>query len=67
MPRLTTKSASETVFMRIVDKNIDGEEQPVEEETKVHRYFRNTYQIRLQHPMLPCVVVGKSITLPLEL
>ncbi|KAF9957777.1 hypothetical protein BGZ65_001879 [Modicella reniformis] len=63
--KLTITSATETTFKLTVNKN--GDDQPVEVETTVKKYFKDTYNIRLHLPMLPCAVVSKTTTLPLEL
>ncbi|KAF9935761.1 Eukaryotic translation initiation factor 2C [Modicella reniformis] len=62
--RLTTGSATETRFM----VNVEGDDGgPVGFETTVENYFRETYNLRLQFPMIPCAMVTKTIALPLEL
>ncbi|KAF9357352.1 Eukaryotic translation initiation factor 2C [Mortierella sp. NVP85] len=63
--KLTPNSASVTTFKLTVQKN--GDDAPSEVETTVENYFKDTYSIRLQFPMLPCVVAGKMAMLPLEL
>ncbi|KAF9096333.1 eukaryotic translation initiation factor 2C, 2 [Mortierella sp. GBA35] len=65
---LTDTSADYTMF-KLRPQGNNGHHAPPEEEieTNVVSYFKNAYNITLQFPMLPCVKVGKSIMLPLEL
>ncbi|KAG0370845.1 Piwi domain-containing protein [Gamsiella multidivaricata] len=62
--KLTPKSARETKFMVETTKG-DGKTSQVE--TSIEAYFKQTYDIKLQYPMLPCAVIGKTASIPLEL
>ncbi|ORZ26299.1 Piwi domain-domain-containing protein [Lobosporangium transversale] len=59
--KLTQTSARQTKF------TIDSEDPNVKPiETTIEKYFQQTYDKRLQYPNLPCVLVGKTSMLPLE-
>lgn len=60
---LTPTSAAQTTITIRAGAN---DEEPTEVETTVEGYFAQTYGIRLQFPMLPCAMVGKSCKVPLE-
>ncbi|KAF9435066.1 hypothetical protein BGZ76_006969, partial [Entomortierella beljakovae] len=66
---LTKTSAQETVFKLSADtRDVSGSNPPdPERETNIVEYFKNTYNITLSYPSLPCVTVGKTAMLPLEL
>ncbi|KAI8602860.1 Piwi domain-containing protein [Dissophora ornata] len=62
--KLTPKSAKETKF-KVETTKPDGKTTSVE--TSIEAYMKQTYDIRLQYPNLPCVSIGKTAILPLEL
>jgi len=62
---LTRTSARDTVFKQLI--NGEGPKaEPVEVETNVADYFQEAYRLGLKYPMLPCVIVGRTAMLPLE-
>ena len=52
--KLSNTSASNTKF------DVDGKQ------TDVASYFERTYNRRLQYPFLPCIIVRKTTSLPME-
>ncbi|KAG0352789.1 eukaryotic translation initiation factor 2C, 2, partial [Gamsiella multidivaricata] len=62
---LTKKSARESTFVMSVEaRGCTGAASQVE--IDIATYFKQTYNMTLNYPMLPCVTVGKSAMLPLE-
>ncbi|KAF9945058.1 eukaryotic translation initiation factor 2C, 2 [Modicella reniformis] len=59
---LTVKSAKDHKFSL---ESKDG--KAAAQQTSVEAYFKSTYNIKLQFPTLPCVQVGKTACVPLEL
>jgi len=60
---ITNKAASDSRFSSRVDRD---DPQSKEIETDIVTYFKETYNMVLKYPMLPCIVVGKFVILPLE-
>ncbi|KAG0216514.1 hypothetical protein BGX28_000028 [Mortierella sp. GBA30] len=64
--KLTSTSARDTKFTLDASPGEGSSTAPVEREINVATYFKETYGLTLQFPTLPCVSVGKSIVLPME-
>ncbi|GJJ69239.1 eukaryotic translation initiation factor 2C [Entomortierella parvispora] len=62
---LTNTSAKDTVFNQVVNGK-DPNAEPVEVKTNVAAYFKTVYNVALTFPGLPCVIVGRTAMLPLE-
>ncbi|KAG0302521.1 hypothetical protein BGZ98_007426 [Dissophora globulifera] len=60
--KLTQTSARDTKFKLETTK--DG--KTTTSDMSVETYFQRTYNIRLQYPTLPCVLVGRTAAVPLE-
>ncbi|KAI8354349.1 Piwi domain-containing protein [Mortierella sp. GBAus27b] len=61
--KLTPTSAKDTKFNIETEKDGKTTSTP----TNVDAYFKNHYNIKLQYPTLPCAVIGKTASVPLEL
>ncbi|KAF9207103.1 eukaryotic translation initiation factor 2C, 2 [Haplosporangium sp. Z 27] len=65
---LTKTSARDTIF-KLSTQSKDGaadDTSPTERDIDIVSYFKQTYNITLSYPSLPCVTVGKYAILPLE-
>ncbi|KAF8928954.1 Eukaryotic translation initiation factor 2C, partial [Dissophora ornata] len=63
---LTKTSARETTFSMSNDRNNPPGTQGSEVTVDIVSYFKETYNITLSYPDLPCVSVGKTVILPIE-
>ncbi|KAI1319425.1 argonaute 1 [Mortierella claussenii] len=61
--KVTPKSARQTKFAIDSDK---GDENAKPKEMTIEEYFVKTYNKKLQYPNLPCISVGKTVILPME-
>ncbi|KAF9539398.1 Eukaryotic translation initiation factor 2C [Mortierella hygrophila] len=64
---LTTTAAKDTKFMQQIRSTSETAGPEAQVETDVVTYFKQAYNITINFPMLPCVKVGQSIVLPIEL
>ncbi|KAF9208010.1 Eukaryotic translation initiation factor 2C [Haplosporangium sp. Z 27] len=63
--KLVQKSARQYKFK--VDSNkTDAQGKPTQVETTIEAYFQQTYGKKLQFPNIPCIAIGKTAILPLE-
>ncbi|KAG0005891.1 Eukaryotic translation initiation factor 2C [Entomortierella chlamydospora] len=62
---MTKTAARDTLFKLNVDPK-DGSAPSQQREIDIVNYFKETYNITLSYPSLPCVTVGKTAILPLE-
>ncbi|KAF9359202.1 Eukaryotic translation initiation factor 2C [Mortierella sp. AD094] len=63
---MTKTAARDTVFKLNVDPKDNSADPPQERDIDIVTYFKKTYNITLSYPSLPCVTVGKTAILPLE-
>ncbi|KAF9091483.1 argonaute 1 [Mortierella sp. AM989] len=64
--KLIQKSARQYKFKVDSNKN-DPQGNPIQVETSIEAYFQKTYGRKLQFPNLPCIAIGKTAIVPLEL
>ncbi|KAF9951047.1 eukaryotic translation initiation factor 2C, 2 [Mortierella alpina] len=64
--KLTTTPARDTKFTLSSGGDEAAGISPAEREIDIVTYFKETYGKVLQYPMLPCVSVGRTALLPLE-
>ncbi|KAK5809212.1 Piwi domain-containing protein [Linnemannia elongata] len=64
---LTATAAKDTKFMQQIRGTGEATGPETQVKTDVVTYFKKAHNITINFPMLPCVKVGQSIILPIEL
>ncbi|KAF9434815.1 argonaute 1 [Entomortierella beljakovae] len=63
--KLIQQSARQCKF-KVESNKLDAQGKPTLVETNIEAYFQKTYGRKLQYPTLPCIAIGRTAIVPLE-